>query len=175
MYVQYALLVLGNGSSILLCSFHKYLKMSVFVFFCFSWSSDIMPSLFCAYSGFVRECLRIIFYSLILLNYFNSIFNLLYCILWQCESKSGLYMLHGNSSSEPPLQSRSYAKHFVLYSFYKVHCFIHWINTFPRNLRIKKKKKAAFPDLFLLSSRLIFCLLILYFFKNIWQYSKVNV
>lgn len=124
--------------------FNNYLQMSVFVFFCFPWSADIMLSIFFAYSGFVRECLSIIFYSFILLNISTVFLILLYCILWYCGSKSGLYMVHGNINSEPHPQSRSYAKHFALYSFYKVCCFVHWITTFPKNLKVKIRKKLSF-------------------------------
>lgn len=117
--------------------FENYLRMSVFVFFCFPWSADIILPLSCAYSGFVRECLSIIFYSLILLNTSTVFLILLYCILWHCGSMSGLYMLHVNSNSEPHLQSRSYAKHYL---FYKICCFIHWVTTFSKNLKVKRRK-----------------------------------
>lgn len=71
-------------------------------------------------------------------------------------------MLHGNSNSEPHPQSRSYAKHFAPYTFYKVCCFIHWITTFPMNLKVKIRKNclswfiSAFYKTYFLSTLLAF-------------------
>lgn len=154
MYVQYALFVLGNESSIQLCSSQKLSQnvcVCLFLLSLIRWHHAVpLPCL-----------LSIIFCSLILSNTSTVFLILLYCILWCCGSMSGLYMLHVNSNSESHLQSRSYAKYYL---FYKVCCFIHWITTFSKNFKLKEEK-TVFPDLFLLSTRLIFLSTQLVFFK----------
>lgn len=151
MYAQYALFVLGNESSILLCSFQKLSQnvcVCLFLLSLIRWHHAV--PLLCL--------LRIIFYSLILSNTSTVFLILLYCILWYCGSMTGLYMLHVDSSSEPHLQSRSYAKHYL---FYKVCCFRHWITTFSKNLKVKRRKDclswfiSAFYKTYFLSTQLV--------------------